>query len=125
MRIIYTFIFLFITISLHAQLSGKITNSEGEALPFANIYVHGTTNGTTSNLDGIYNFEIAPGTYKIVYQYVGYKPKVVEITVGTKHQEINVVLDEESVALETIVIKADGEDPAYAIIRQAIKKRSF
>ncbi len=125
MKIFSTFVILFLTLNLQAQLIGKITNTEGEALPFASVYIQGTTNGTTSNLDGVYNFELTPGTYSVVYQYVGYKSKVVSISVGSNPINKDVVLIEESVELETVVVKADGEDPAYAIIRKAIEKRSY
>ncbi len=125
MKLISTLSFLFFVISLNAQLTGKITNKEGEPLSFANVYVQGTTNGTTSNLDGIYNFELKPGTYNIVFQYVGYKSEVVKVTIGSAKLKKDVVLYEESVAIETVVIKADGEDPAYAIIRKAIEKREY
>ena len=81
--------------------------------------------GTTSNPDGFYNFELSPGTYNVVYQYVGYKPESFQISIS--HQKIikNVVLEVEAVNLQEVVIKADGEDPAYAIIRQAIAKRAY
>lgn len=125
MKIFTTHLFLFLSIALNAQLTGKITNKDGESLPFANIYVQGTTNGTTSNLDGLYNFELTPGTYSIVYQYVGYKPKVIKITIGVMPVKNDVVLEDESITLEAVVVQADGEDPAYAIIRKAIAKRSY
>ena len=125
MKIFTSLAFLFLSISLNAQLSGKITNKNGEPLSFANIYIQGTTNGTTSNLDGDYNFELAPGTYSIVYQYVGYKPQVVKITLEAKRLKKDITLLEESVSIETVVVKADGEDPAYAIIRKAIEKRAY
>ncbi len=125
MKVFNTLFFIFFTIALNAQLTGKITNKAGEALSFANIYVQGTTNGTTSNLDGFYNFELRPGTYNVVYQYVGYKSEVVKVTIGSKLLKKDVVLMEESVKLDAVVIKADGEDPAYAIIRKAIEKRSY
>ena len=125
MKIFTSIFLLFFTLNLNAQLTGKITNSKGEALSFASIYVQGTTNGTTSNLDGIYNFELSPGTYNVVYQYVGYKPEVVEIKIGSTTLNKDIVLAEESVNIQEIVVRADGEDPAYAIIRQAIAKRTY
>lgn len=125
MKIIATAFLILLSFSLNAQLTGRVTNKSGEPLPFANIYVQGTTHGTTSNLDGIYQFELAPGTYKIVYQYVGYKSEVVELTLSGKSLKHDVALEVESVALDAVVISAGGEDPAYPIIRKAIQKRSY
>jgi hypothetical protein len=53
---------------LHAQLTGTITNDKGEILPFANVYLEGTTRGTTANTEGVYFFDLPNGAYRIVYQ---------------------------------------------------------
>src|SRR4051812_32922793 len=55
-------------------LKGKATDAGGEALPYATIYVEGTTQGVTTNGKGDYELSLAPGLYKLVCQYVGYKP---------------------------------------------------
>ena len=34
-------------------ISGKITTTDNEAIPFAFIYIIGTNNGTSSDADGI------------------------------------------------------------------------
>lgn len=110
---------------LTAQLSGLITSNTNEPLPFASIYVQGTTKGTTSNVDGKYYFELAPGNYKIVCQYVGYEQKVFEVTMADQPQVLNITLGKESVQLTEVVIRANAEDPAYPIIRKAIAKRKY
>ncbi|MGL6267058.1 MAG: DUF5686 family protein, partial [Chitinophagaceae bacterium] len=47
------------------------------------------------------------------------------ISVGTEPALINFVLREEQLTLQEIVIKPGGEDPAFEIIRAAIRKRPF
>jgi len=113
---LFTFILLFsLSIgNLHAQLTGLISSNTNEPLPFASIYVQGTTKGTTSNEHGRYQFDLSPGDYKIVCQYVGYEQKVFDIKITG-----------ESVQLTEVVIKANAEDPAYPIIRKAIAKRNY
>ncbi|MEO1438460.1 MAG: carboxypeptidase-like regulatory domain-containing protein, partial [Bacteroidota bacterium] len=83
MRIISTlFIFLLSTILLQAAgIQGTIYSESGDPLPFANVYVKGTTNGTTSNSDGVYALELEPGSYEIVFQYVGYQAKNITVDV--------------------------------------------
>ena len=39
--------------------------------------------------------------------------------------ELSFVLPEQKLTMTAVVIKSGGEDPAYEIIRQAIKKRSY
>ncbi len=111
--------------NLQAQLSGKITDSEGEPLAFASVYVEGTTTGTTSNIEGIYDLPLSKGNYNIVFQYVGFQQKVIPIEITNQPYQLDVKLLEESIALAEIVVKADAEDPAYAVIRKAIEKRTY
>lgn len=124
--IVYTLFFLcsISTILQATHIKGEIYDNEGITLPFASIYVQGTSIGTTTNVDGKYDLELDEGTYKIVYQYVGFQQKVEEVTVGKQTMVLNVTLEPIATQLEEITVKA-GEDPAYRIIRQAIKKRKY
>ncbi len=103
-------------------LSGKISD-QNEPLPFATILVKGTTKGTNSNINGLYTLKLPAGTYEIVYQYVGYSKKTEKIEL-TGDKTLNVNLSADGISLKEIEIKA-GEDPAYPIMRKAIKKRKF
>lgn len=94
-----------------------------QALPFSSVLVKGTTQGTNANADGLYSIKLQAGTYELVFQYVGYKKKTVTVTLNA-NETINATLSPESYELKEVVIK-DGEDPAYAVIRQAIKKRKY
>ena len=124
---LFSFIFLFfISIgNLHAQLTGIISSKTNEPLPFASIYVQGTTKGTTSNEHGRYQFDLPSGDYKIVCQYVGYEQKIFDVKIRGEQIVLNIKLDKESVQLTEVVIRANAEDPAYPIIRKAIAKRNY
>lgn len=102
-------------------VSGKISDERHQGLPFSSVMVKGTTHGTNANADGFYTIKLQAGTYELVYQYVGYKKKIETVVVKDNITK-NVSLSSESYELKEVVIK-DGEDPAYAVIRQAIKKR--
>lgn len=106
-----------------ATLSGKVTDDKKNVLPFTSILVKGSGTGTNSNADGAYSLRLAPGTYEIIFQYVGYRKETrkVELTADTK---LDVVMQSEAYELKEVVYKA-GEDPAYEVIRQAIKKRKY
>jgi hypothetical protein len=119
-----TFIFTAFSLFANAQLTGKITNAKGETLPFANVYLEGTTRGTTANTEGSYFFDVPNGTYRVVYQSIGYTKKVESITVSGKTTH-NVSLNSAEVELSEVVIKANAEDPAYPIMRKAIENRSY
>lgn len=127
---IIKFSFLLISYSLGlnsvvAQITGTISDESGEPLPFASIYIEGTTKGTSSNLEGNYEISLSGNENNIVFQYVGYETKVITIDDNAATQTLDVALSPESYELGEVVIAADAEDPAYAIIRKAIAKRSY
>ncbi|MEO7874378.1 MAG: DUF5686 and carboxypeptidase regulatory-like domain-containing protein [Bacteroidia bacterium] len=124
-RVINSLLFIFSFYTSNANsISGKVTDEKGEPLAFANVYLKGTTKGTTSNIDGNYKIELPEGKYEIVFKYIGYKMLVKEVIVNQPQVILNVALDKEQYSLKEVVITA-GEDPAYAIIRNAIRKRKF
>ena len=106
-------------------ITGHITNTDGEPLPFASIYIMGTTTGTASNPEGYFELPIPDGSYEIVFQYIGYKQKHMNIVVNNDHLYLEISLEKEEVSLEEVVISAEAEDPAYRIIRNAIAKRKY
>ncbi len=117
--------FCFQSSGLQAQLSGKITDDKGEPLSFATVYVKDSSQGTTSNIEGRYELDLTPGRYTIIFQYVGYEQKTEVVELDDVGLKMDVVLKEQSVGLKEVVVTADGEDPAYAIIRKAIAKRDY
>lgn len=113
-----------ITVSFAQQfnLSGQIKDPQGEAISFASVYIKNTTKGTSANIDGMYRFAIMAGKHTIVYKAIGYKPMEKLIDMSADLSE-NIVLIPETYVLSGVTINANTEDPAYEIIRQAIKKR--
>ncbi len=104
------------------SLSGKVTDSGGKPVPFASIYIKNTTNGVSANSEGDYAINLQPGKYEVQYKAVGYKQDTRSVDLSG-NTVINVVLSAEIYQLKTVTINATGEDPAYAIIRKAIKRR--
>lgn len=104
------------------KLKGSIKDTNGEIVPFASIYVKNTTNGTSANVDGIYALALNKGTFTIVYKAIGFKPVEKTVTIIEDTSE-NTVLTPESYTLSGVTIDGNAEDPAYEIIRQAIKMR--
>ena len=116
---------LMLTTLVHAQIAGTVKDTKGNALPFVNIYLQGSYQGTTSNDEG--NFELAisePGEYAIVFQYLGFKTITKKEVVSSFPHIVNVSLEEESVSLDEVVIDT-SVDPAYRIIRETIARRKI
>jgi hypothetical protein len=117
--------FLILSANAMAQsftLSGTITDGSGNPVPFATILVKNTSKGSSANSDGQYTLSLVAGTYDIVFKAIGYKQDIRKIELKS-NTEINIKLLPESYQLQNVVVKAGGEDPAYAIMRRAIRKR--
>ena len=71
------------TTPLSAQsVRGFVTDdSNGERLIAVNIFLADTYLGTTSNKDGFYSLRpIPPGTYRIIFSYIGFEKLEKKIT---------------------------------------------
>ena len=104
-------------------ISGFVKDSKGNALPFASILIKGTTKGTTANSKGKYSLQVDAGDYVLVCQHVGFKAEEKRIKINKSDTELNFELQEQQYDLKEVVVKSGAEDPAYEIIRNAIRKR--
>lgn len=86
-------------------VSGKVTDSSNkEPVPGVGISVAGSTNGTTTNFDGMYSIEVAKGDV-LTFSSMGYLTETK--TVGTE-SVINVILKEGQTELEEVVVVGYG-----------------
>jgi len=119
------FLFLFIANTTSAQkIYGTVFSDKGDLMPYASITIKGTSIGTSANDKAKFSFTVAPGTYTVVCQHIGYKTVEKKITVKNEDAELTFIIAAQQLDMTEVIIKS-GEDPAYGIIRQAIKKRSF
>ncbi len=107
-----------------AALKGTVYDPKGDPLPFTGVYIQGTSLGTTTNIEGHYSLELKAGSYTIIYQFVGFQQHDEKITISDNDIELDVTLKDLDVQASEVIITA-GEDPAYRIIREAIKKRKY
>jgi hypothetical protein len=105
------------------RISGIITDDKGNILPFASVLIKGTTKGTTANNEGKYFLNAGSGKQTLICQYVGYERQERTIAVETGNTTVNFSLKVQQLSMKPVVIRPGGEDPAYEIIRQAIRKR--
>lgn len=91
--------------SQEITISGKISDQTGP-LPGVNIVVKGTTTGAISDFDGNYSIN-APSTGTLVFSYLGYAKK--EVNIGGR-TTINTTLEASAEQLtETIVVGSRGQ----------------
>jgi hypothetical protein len=120
--------FLSIFISVHSsaqKIYGTVFNDKGDLLPYSSITLKGTTVGASANNRAKFAISVAPGTYTVICQHIGYTTQEKTITITTLDEEAVFILTEQKLVMKEVIVKSNGEDPAYQIIREAIKKRPF
>ncbi|WP_299799178.1 TonB-dependent receptor [uncultured Maribacter sp.] len=83
------------------QISGVITDEDGTPLPGASIIEKGTTNGTTSDFDGVFTLDLSNSDVILVVSYIGFTTQEVAVQEQTN---ITVSLKENAAALDEVVI---------------------
>lgn len=127
-KVYFSFILLFVCrLAGAATISGKVTDENNEALPFASVYLQGTTIGVTTNKEGDYSIDLPIGNHDFVFQFIGYKIHSEKVQVAAADEKIilHVKMELQPYEIGTVTINASGEDPAYEVIRKAIKMRKY
>lgn len=119
-------LFLFLPFFLSAQVVGVVTDANGEALPFVSVYLEGSTTGTVTNIEGRYSLIVPTGEQVIVFRYIGYQTQrhPLRLEESSEVVPLDIRMEEQAIDLEEISVVASAEDPAYAIIRKAMDKRT-
>lgn len=122
----FLLLFLCATYSHGHQLRGIVSSKGAKPLPGVTVYVKNTTYGVVTNMKGEYFLELKDGLYSLEFRGLGYTKATVAIEMKGQDQVRHVVLEESITELNTVTVTANGEDPAYAIIRKAVAaKKTF
>ena len=127
----HIFFFIILLGSLAAQINGKIEGVisdqiTSKPLPYANVFIDGTSLGSASDLKGNYSIpDIPPGSYTIKVRYIGYKNHD-EIIVVQSDSVIELNCSLNPVALEgemiEVTVQAEGQKAA---INQQLSSKSI
>lgn len=110
MKLKFLFFGLLFTIISFAQnsskISGIITDKDSkQPVSFVSISLKGLMTNAESDINGNYEITTKPGTYTIVYAFIGYKTFEKKVTVSENETlNLNVSLQENSNSIEGIVI---------------------
>ncbi|WP_300441098.1 SusC/RagA family TonB-linked outer membrane protein [Christiangramia sp.] len=85
-------------------VSGTVLDEDGLPLPGVNVIEQGTSNGTQTNFDGMYNISVEEGDV-LVFSYVGFKSINVPVTSSDTY---DVTLAADAAALDEVVIVGYG-----------------
>lgn len=107
---------LFSTASAQSKrytITGKVADgATKETIPGVGVKVQGTNFGVAANADGNYslNVDLAPGTYQLVFSYIGYKNVVKPITLGDNSSiVVNAEINADAVGLDEIIVTGTSQ----------------
>ncbi|WP_373759064.1 TonB-dependent receptor [Bacteroides heparinolyticus] len=87
------------------NVSGVVTDQNGDPIIGANVMVKGTTNGTITDVDGNFTINNVSQSAILVVSYIGYVTK--EIPVG-QQQPLRIVLQEDQQTLDEVIVVGYG-----------------
>ncbi|MEG1749446.1 MAG: TonB-dependent receptor [Tannerellaceae bacterium] len=85
-------------------IKGVVKDATGETIVGANVSVVGTTIGTITDMDGAFSLKVPAGA-TLKFSFIGYKDASIKIT---NQQTLNVVLKDDSQALDEVVVVGFG-----------------
>ena len=91
----------------NGSIGGKVQDETGETLPGVSVVIESTRQGSATDIDGNYKISnVAPGTYVVIANFIGYEGLRQSITVGAGQDAVlNFKFKSGSINLnETVVI---------------------
>ncbi|QNF32280.1 TonB-dependent receptor [Adhaeribacter swui] len=95
------------------QISGKVTSESGEALIGVTVVLKGTTTGSSTDVSGNYSLEVPDNGGVLVFSYIGYIAKEVEIGNATT---LNITLLPDTKSLDEVVVVGYGTESKRNLI---------
>lgn len=124
MKVLFTLLFSYLFLNLSGQVIGKVINKSGEELPYVVVYDSTYTYQSVTNAEGNFTLFLPQGEHKIYFQIIGYLQGTKSIYVdNTGKLTLDYTLKPDVYSLPEVTVYASGEDPAYPIMRKAIKRR--
>lgn len=90
--------------SIEKKIIGTVTDEQGEPIIGATIQIKGTTKGTISNKNGVFELNVASNNILLV-SFLGYHSK--EISIGNESR-IKIMLEEDTQKLDEVVVVGYG-----------------
>lgn len=94
-------------------VTGKVTDAfDDEPIPGVNVVIKGTTTGTTTDSDGIYELSVNEGD-TLSFSFIGYQKQEVRVSTA---RIINIRLVEHTEMLEEAVVVAFGKQSKESVV---------
>lgn len=95
-----------VSMAQQMEVSGVVTDAEtGVSLPGVNVVIQGTSQGTSTDLDGLYSIIVPSPEATLVFSYIGYETREIPIN---GQSEIDVALLTAAIVGEELVVVGYG-----------------
>lgn len=98
-----------------ATIVGRVTNEKGETLPGVNILVKDSGVGTSTDINGNFTIQTAPGE-ELVFSYIGYYPVEKVATKGT----MDIILKEDTQTLGEVIVTTQKKSQSNIEVPAAV-----
>lgn len=127
MKALLILLTVFIQFSIHSQsITGYVFDENNAPVPFANLYVKSSQEGTSTDGEGKYLYQFTnQGIYTIVVTAIGFVSQEFTVSLEDNKEVVkNIWLKTDVKQLNEVLVKSKGRDPAYGIIKKAIDHKS-
>ncbi|HEX9971499.1 MAG TPA: carboxypeptidase-like regulatory domain-containing protein, partial [bacterium] len=96
------------------KITGKITDATtNKSLPNTNLKIANQNLGTTSDSSGNFQISLPPGTYTLIFSYIGYysQQKTITLLPGSEPLILNITLRPKILPGQEVSITAHTEEP--------------
>lgn len=118
------FIFLFNCSLAQTTIKGIVKDQKNATIPGVNIFLKGTFEGTSSEIDGTYNLETEEkGTFTLVFQSMGFKSIEFEVLIDGNPLTFNPILKESINEMTAVTISAgamEASDEKRAVVLRPV-----
>jgi len=105
LTVLLFFVLTSVTALAQKTVSGTVSDPEGKGMPGVNVIVKGTSSGTTTDTNGLYNISMSEGSNTLVFSFIGYSTQ--EAEVGTR-TTVDIAMTEDVSQLNEVVVTALG-----------------
>mgnify|MGYP001182345167 FL=1 len=87
------------------KITGNVTNEKFESIPWATIQIENSSYVATTNGEGYYEFsKLKPGSYNLVYRYLGYKTAKRTVHITNNDKESTIALKPKDVMINEVTV---------------------
>ena len=105
-------IFLIANVQAQTEISGAVTDNNGEVLVGVTVMIKGTNIGATTNMNGTYRISASDNNATLVFSYVGYRTEEIPLL---GRRIIDVMLTEEASELEEVIVVGYGTQKRQSV----------